>query len=232
MKVALLGDIHGNALALSAVLSAAKAAEVERLLITGDLVGYYFEPLNVLEQLGHWQRDVVRGNHEEMLSKARTDPSFLVAVSARYGSGLGVALEQLNERQLDEVCGLPHPLELTIGGSRVLLCHGSPWDINQYVYPDASQELLERCAESSFDLVVMGHTHYPMIQRIRSTLLINPGSVGQPRNRKPGASWALFDTESGAVELRTEQYDVAFLVDECRRRHSELPYLSEVLLRV
>lgn len=232
MKVALLGDIHGNDLALSAVLTAAEAVGVEQLLITGDLVGYYFEPRNVLEQLGNWDRHVVRGNHEEMLDAARTDPSFLASVSARYGSGLYVALEQLNERQLDEVCGLPHPLELNIGGSHVLLCHGAPWDVNQYVYPDASQDLFERCADSSFDLVVMGHTHYPMIQRMGKTLLINPGSVGQPRNRKPGASWALFDTESGLVELRTEQYDVACLVDECRRRHSELPYLSEVLLRV
>lgn len=232
MKVALLGDIHGNALALSAVLSAAKAVEVERLLITGDLVGYYFEPLNVLEQLGEWERHVVRGNHEQMLSAARTDPGFLASVSARYGSGLCVALEQLNEQQLNEVCGLPHPLELTIGGLHVLLCHGSPWDVNQYVYPDASEELFGRCAKSNFDLVVMGHTHYPMLRRMGNTLLVNPGSVGQPRNRKPGASWALFDTKSGTVDLRTEQYDVAYLVNECRRRHSELPYLSEVLLRV
>ncbi|NJL17433.1 MAG: hypothetical protein HC938_09750 [Nitrospira sp.] len=106
------------------------------------------------------------------------------------------------------------------------------WDINQYIYPDASEELFGRCVESNFDLVVMGHTHYPTLRRMGNTLLVNPGSVGQPRNRKPGASWALFDTESGAVDLRTEQYDVTCLVGECRRRHSELPYLYEVLSRV
>ena len=231
MKLALIGDIHGNDLALKAVLEAASAAHVDRLLVTGDLVGYYFSPLQVLDLLSGWDRDVVRGNHEEMLSKAQNDFAYLAKVTARYGSGVRVAIDQLNSKQLDELCALPHPLELDIDGVRVLLCHGAPWNLDQYIYPDADPGLTARCAPENYDLVVMGHTHYPMLKRIGKTAVVNPGSVGQPRDRKPGACWALFDTEDQMIELRRESYDSSDLVRECQLRHPVLPYLSEVLQR-
>lgn len=231
MKLALLGDFHGNHLALQAVLAAASLSGVEKLLITGDLVGYYDAPLQVLDLLRPWDRHLVRGNHEDMLIVALTNPSFQAQVKARYGTGLSTAIEQLGVQQIDELCNLPHPLELVIDGCRILLCHGAPWDIDQYVYPDAKQELLERCAIQDFDLVVLGHTHYPMQQQIGKTLVVNPGSVGQPRNRQPGAHWAIFDTASRNLEFHQELYDSSALLRECRQRHPELPYLSEVLIR-
>ena len=232
MKIALLGDIHGNDAALRSVLKAALAANVDRLLITGDLVGYYFAPLQVLQLLNDWDRDIVRGNHEEMLAAARSDCAFLAKVDSRYGSGLRIAIEQLSTEQLNELCTLPHPLELEINGVRIILCHGAPWDLNQYIYPNTESDLIARCAIKKYDLVVMGHTHYPMLKNIGKTILVNPGSVGQPRNRQPGASWALFDTVNRLITFRTESYDATDLINECNMRHPELPYLSEVLNRI
>lgn len=231
MKIALLGDIHGNDFALQAVLAAASSLGVEKLLVTGDLVGYYHSPLQVMELLRPWDRHMVRGNHEDMLDAARTDPAFLAQVDKRYGTGLRAAIEQLGTQQIDELCSLPHPLELVIDGCRILLCHGTPWNIDLYVYPDADPELLGRCAMQEFDLVVLGHTHYPMYHKIGRTLVVNPGSVGQPRNYQPGAHWAIFDTVSRNLQFCLEGYDFSTLVRECRRRHPELPYLAEVLLR-
>lgn len=231
MKLGLIGDVHGNAAALHAVLLSAAAHNVERLLITGDLVGYYFQPLQVLEQLAPWEKVIVRGNHEDMLCRSRDDPDYLRGLEAKYGSGVRLALEQLSVKQLDDVCGLPHPLSLEIDGVRILLSHGAPWNVDQYIYPDSAPDLIERCVSYGFDLVVTGHTHYPMVKKIGSTVLVNPGSVGQPRNHRPGAAWAIFDTVDRTIELRSESYDSAELVRECRARHPELPYLSEVLLR-
>ena len=231
MKLALLGDIHGNDDALRTVLAAASSFGADELLITGDLVGYYFAPREVLKLLQPWRRHVVRGNHEDMLNAARSDRGFLTEVDARYGSGLRIAIDQLNEEQLDELCSLPHPLKLEIDGCKILLCHGAPWDNDYYVYPDAVPEMLERCAIQDFDLVVMGHTHYPMQHAIGKTLLVNPGSVGQPRNRQPGAHWALFDTKNRSLEFRQEQYDSSALVLECQQRNPKLPYLAKVLTR-
>lgn len=231
MKLALLGDIHGNHLALQAVLAAASSSGVEKLLITGDLVGYYYAPFKVMEMLQSWDRKMVRGNHEDMLNNVRSDSAFLAQFGARYGTGLRTAIEQLDTQQLDELCSLPHPLEMIIAGCKILLCHGAPWDVNQYVYPDAAPKMLKRCAKQDFDLVVMGHTHYPMQHKIGKTLVVNPGSVGQPRNHHPGAHWALFDTVSRSLEFHQESYDFSMLVGECRRRHPELPYLASVLKR-
>lgn len=232
MKLGLLGDIHANRLALAVVLDAATKANVDALLITGDLVGYYFSPKAILELLQPWERYTVRGNHEEMLSRCRLNPEALSAVRNRYGSGIDEALAQLSTAELDVLCGLPHPLPLVFDGRKVLLCHGAPHEIDCYVYPDSDLAVLDGAALTEFDLVVTGHTHYPMQKTLgEKTLLVNPGSVGQPRNRVPGAHWAIFDTVSRDVEFRMEPYDPSALVRECELRHPELPYLSEVLLR-
>lgn len=231
MKLALLGDVHGNFRALKAVLSSARLLDVSALLITGDLVGYYDEPSIVMEMLNGWDCYIVRGNHEDMLKIARTDDEFLTKVDAKYGTGLRSALEQLTDNQLDTLCNLPHPLELDMDNCKILLCHGSPWDNNHYIYPDSSTEDFDKCAQQQYDLVVLGHTHYSMCQEIGKTLVVNPGSVGQPRNRKPGAQWALYDTQSRALEFFNESYDCSELVEECRVNSPELPYLAEILTR-
>jgi putative phosphoesterase len=231
MKLALLGDVHGNFRALKAVLSRARLLNVNALLITGDLVGYYDAPSIVMEMLNAWECYIVRGNHEDMLKIARTDGEFLINVDAKYGRGLRSALEQLSDSQLDMLCNLPHPLEVHMSNCKILLCHGSPWDNNHYIYPDSSLEVFDKCAQQQYDLVVLGHTHYSMCQQIDDTLVVNPGSVGQPRNRQPGAQWALYDTESKVLEFFNESYECSELVEECRVNSPQLPYLAEILTR-
>ena len=231
MRVAVIGDIHGNAPALYSVLIAAKLREVECLLINGDLIGYYFEPAQVLQLIAPWKTYIVRGNHEDMLASARLDPQVLPEIERRYGSALEVAINSLDSAQLDMLCNLPHPLSVELDSMKILLCHGSPWDNDVYIYPDASEDMMNRCAIEGYDLVVMGHTHYPMLKTIGTTQLLNPGSVGQPRNREPGAQWAMIDTITREISLHNEYYDVEPVLSEARLRHPELPYLADVLVR-
>lgn len=231
MKVGLLGDIHGNADALRAVLARARADGVEQLLVTGDLVGYYFEPAAVLELLSGWARHSVRGNHEDMLEQSMADEQAAQDIAQRYGPALRIALAQLNADQLGMLHALPASLTVELDGCHVLLCHGAPWSVDEYVYPDATDTVLHQCANVQADVVVMGHTHYPMLQRIAGKILVNPGSVGQPRDGRPGAHWAVLDTQTRAVEFRVEDYDRSALVKYCRERHPELPYLASILER-
>lgn len=231
MLLGLLGDIHGNDLALEAVLAAAEKEGIQELLITGDLVGYYFAPQRVVEMLQPWKTRTVRGNHEDMLNRARHDPLVLEQLVARYGSGLRVALESLDSPVIDALCNLPHPLETNVDSCRILLCHGAPWDNDAYIYPNAPEHILRRCAEPGHDVVVLGHTHYPMATRVGPTLVVNPGSVGQPRDHIPGAAWAILDTERRAVTFRREPYDIEAVAGEAARRDPELPYLATVLRR-
>jgi putative phosphoesterase len=231
MKLGLLGDIHGNSAALRAVLGGAAREKIDALCITGDYVGYYYRPGEVLELLSGWQTYSVRGNHEDMLARARTDPARLAESEVRYGSGLRCAMQQLDERQIDWLVDLPVSLRLTLGGRSVQLAHGTPWDTDEYVYPDAPAELFDRLAAAATDLVVLGHTHYQMQRIVNGCLIVNPGSVGQPRDRRPGAAWASFDTETGVCQGFAEAYDVGAVQAEALARDPQLPYLREVLTR-
>ena len=230
MKIALLADIHANADALSAVLAAAKVADVDQILVAGDTIGYYYQPDRVFKLLQEWSWTMVRGNHEEMLrdwlaGQGQDD------IRRRYGTGLAEAARCLTARQIEDLLALPPTRELQVDGRRVLLCHGSPWDLNAYVYPDAADEVPRRMAAGGHDLVVFGHTHYPVVWELDSARVVNPGSVGQPRDRKPGACWAIWDTQADTVVLRREPYDVSRITAECCRRDPHLPYLADVLAR-
>lgn len=230
MKVALLADIHGNADALAAVLRAAREEGVARILVAGDLVGYYYAADRVLELLGEWRCDSVRGNHEEMLADWRAGKRR-DQIRRKYGSAFEVACQRLTPRQLDQLEGLSHPLVLRIGGRRVAVCHGAPWDLDEYIYPDAPEEKPRAMLDSDFDLVIFGHTHYPVVWRFGGAAVVNPGSVGQTRDYVPGACWVLWDTDGGTFTLRRETFDWEPVQTEARQRDPHLPYLADVLSR-
>ena len=232
MKLGILGDIHGNYPALKAVLDSAQDHDVEKLIITGDFVGYYFWPQEVLEAFDSWEISAVRGNHEEMMLKAASNKVFLREITSRYGSGIRIALESIDKNRLEWLNSLPHPLDLICDNLKILLCHGSPWDINRYIYPDAGEETFDMVVETGHDVVILGHTHYPMIREFGNKLIINPGSTGQPRNHVPGAHWALFDTDEMEGRNLVERYDVDSVIKAAKRREPNLPYLWEVLEKV
>jgi putative phosphoesterase len=231
MKVALLGDIHGNASALAAALQGAVREQASLLLLTGDFVGYYYHPEHVLRALAGWDFQAVRGNHEDLMFAAQTDASAAETYRARYGSGIDVALAALSETELDYLRDLPVTREVQLEGRRLLLGHGAPWDTDFYIYPDAAEEVWGRLASLGYDYIVLGHTHHRYSRRVGSTLVINPGSVGQPRDRQPGAAWALLDTDTDTVRFFTEPYSVEAVAVEAHQRDPSLPYLAEVLTR-
>lgn len=231
MKLGLLADIHGNNLALSVVLTAARKAGCERLLIAGDFVGYYYHPDKVFELLQDWSFDAVRGNHEEMMLEAMQDPNSLEEYSNKYGSALKQALEKLGKSEIDYITSLEVSKELEVDEISFLLCHGSPLAVDQYVFPDVDSETLKVCNTMNPQVMVLGHTHYPMLKEIGGKMIINPGSVGQPRDRVPGACWATFDTETLVVEFHREAYDNTTLLQEVTVHDPGIPYLTEVLTR-
>ena len=230
MRVGIISDIHANAAALRAALVDAKKAGIEHLLVLGDLVGYYYEPADVLAQLREWPHSIIGGNHEAMLGEARDDLVAAGRHRQRYGSGLDVALDTLPGKDTDWLVGLPTRERVELGKVGFELCHGSPFDRDCYVYPNAQEALLRNC-EIANSVVLMGHTHYAMIAQRGDAILLNPGSVGQARDFGGFASWASFDTETRVVTFRRSEYDIAPLVEEARRRDPALPYLHQVLAR-
>jgi predicted phosphodiesterase len=152
-------------------------------------------------------------------------------IFCKYGPGIEIAMEQLSESQIDWISNLPHPLEVSSLECSIVLCHGSPNNINEYAYPDKPVLSVLQSLNQIPDVLIMGHTHYPFIRQVDGCLVINPGSVGQPRNRVPGAHWALLDTKTMTVEPFVEPYDTSDLIEACIKLAPDCPYLREVLTR-
>jgi len=231
MKISILGDIHGNKDALSAVLKAAKLLEVDRLLITGDLVGYYPFAKDVLALLAPWNMDIVRGNHEEMLYKSLTDRAYLEEITAKYGTGLLTSIAELSFQEIDYLINLPHPLLLNIEHKKIILAHGSPNNVNDYLYPNSDFSSCDWVGEMDCDIFICGHTHYPMEKVMNEKIVLNPGSVGQPRNKGSGAHWVLYDTDSQHFEFKIEGYDSSEIIEWAKVTNPNLPYLHRVFTR-
>ena len=232
MRIGLLSDIHSNAHALRAVLNAAKEKNVEKLLCCGDYVGYYYEPEKVIALLDNWDWDGISGNHETML-KDWINKKNRKKISFKYGSGISHAAKKLTTEVLARLHEMPYIKKILIDNYKILFCHGSPWNRDMYIYPDAEESIVNKIFEydSDADIIVFGHSHYPVLWERGDKRIVNPGSVGQPRNKKPGASWVLWDTTLNAFQFLRENYDASPVVDMCRKIDPKIKYLANVLVR-
>lgn len=217
MRYAVLSDIHANLAALDAVLAEVRADGIDQLILLGDYVGYYYEPLPVIDRLRSFAHHAIRGNHDRMLLESRTDPATRAAYLARYGSGVECALDQLGADAWAWLEALPDRLEIDLAGARILLCHGAPFDPDCYVYPNSEPALLDRCAVPGCAATWMGHTHWPFM-RPGSPWLLNPGSVGQARDVGGFASWCIYDDARRSVAFRRTEYAAGALREDARRR--------------
>lgn len=222
MKSLLISDLHSNEPALRAVMRRMRRKGFDRLICPGDFVGYGAQPNQVLDtmRLFRGRKLYVRGNHDRVA--AGHEEGLMFNDAARYAAlWTRDHLSGANRRFLETI---PHgPVRLN--GTAV--CHGSPFDEDEYVFTlrHAQQVLLHTNAE----IVVYGHTHLPVLYWIDEQgamgggppedekvvslqagrrYLINPGSVGQPRDRNPSASCALLDDTRRTVQFFRVTYDV------------------------
>lgn len=231
MRYAVLADIHGNDYALRAVLSEVKKAGIEELLLLGDYVGYYYGADTVLELIREWDFKAVKGNHETLLFKAMDDPSFLKEITKKYGSGHEFAMKNLTERDMDFLRSLPHQLEFSADDQKILLCHGTPWDEDEYVYPDAGESTLKQYDDYDYDFIFYGHTHYACEHQRDPMKVINPGSVGQSRQKGGAAFWGILDTGRKAFEFCQTPYKTEALGKKVKKMDPSISYNYEVIHR-
>jgi diadenosine tetraphosphatase ApaH/serine/threonine PP2A family protein phosphatase len=188
--------------------------EVDRILFLGDVVGYGPDPNEVIERLRSVEARGVRGNHDQ----AMLEPELLELFNAHAAAAARWTREELSQESLDYLNALP--LAGRIGRHRVV--HGSPRDpIWEYILDEnqAAEILLELGARYCF----FGHTHLPRIFtqggeqvpegddwiELPPAALVNPGSVGQPRDGNPEAAFAVIDLSRPAVRFGRVPYDVA-----------------------
>ncbi len=201
MRIALLADIHGNLPALEAVLRDVDIQGADAIWVAGDIVGYNPWPNEVVQVLKDRKVKAIRGNHDR--AALTGDTSWFNEVAAQAIRWTRIVLTPASVGYLKF---LEDRTRVTMPHGTVAMFHGSPRNDDEYVLPWAADEYLVRMAHAQF--TVLGHTHIPMAFSSRYGILVNPGSVGQPRDRDPRAAWALLDTATGGVGQRRIPYDV------------------------
>ncbi len=247
MKIAVLSDIHGNSIALKAVLADIRArGSVDEYWILGDLAAIGYDPIGTLKQVTALPNvHVVRGNTDRYLvtgefppptfDEVKADPQLLsrfaqVRQSFAWTQGAVTAAgwsEWLAALPLDKRAMLPD-------GSRVLCVHASPGsDDGRGVCPDSSMsELQSLVAGCNADLVFVGHHHWAMDLNVGDVRLINPGRISNPFPPDLRASYAILhaDEERHRIEHRRVDYDHEAVIAELKRvRHPAAEYIIAFL---
>jgi diadenosine tetraphosphatase ApaH/serine/threonine PP2A family protein phosphatase len=224
MRLAVIADIHSNSEALASVLAQLDREGVEAILNLGDLVGYNASPNECLELLQGRNVWSLAGNHDlALLDPERAQNFNIIAYEA-----LMWCRQQVRPEFLEFLQGLP--LLRKLPGS-FLACHGTPGNPDTYIayHFQGKRVLTELFKHSDLRVCFFGHTHRRALwyRDIRGKValrqiapaamqlspeehyLINPGSVGQPRDGNPEAAYAIFDDETSSIQFKSVPYDVS-----------------------
>lgn len=220
MRYLILSDIHSNKEALSAVLSFVKRKPWDKAVFLGDLVGYGANPNQVVETLRHLKPLVaIRGNHDKVCSGLEEGELFnRMALEAALWTR-----KKLTPASLRFLRSLPQGPAVVDG--QFAIAHGTPIDEDAYIFGEL--EALNVFRHTDYPLCFFGHSHFPVIfalspDAITTMLtvapsfrfqlkegvryLVNPGSVGQPRDGSPLTSFAIYDSDSRVVTIHRLRY--------------------------
>lgn len=225
MRYLIIADMHGNWDALVHVLEDARQHGFDKVLVLGDLVGYGATPNEIVEELGRLDEpyQAIRGNHDKVVSGIDDGLNFnpTALAAARWTS------EALTAENLAFIRQLPQgPVRID---DDLLICHGSLLDEDEYLL--AALDAVESLLSVPDRLTFFGHTHIPSLFSYRdedghaevavlegeevvvdldegTRYMLNPGSVGQPRDRDRRAGYMIYDTDRQRVILRRLEYPI------------------------
>ena len=211
MRIAIFSDIHGNLPALDAVLADIQTQRVDATYCLGDLVGYGASPNECTERIRSLRIPTVMGNYDEGVGFDRDECgcAYTNPVDQALGDrSLMWTRSQTTSESKGFLRSLSKEIRFEADGRRVLLVHGSPRRMNEYLFEDRPASSFARLAASSdADIIVFGHTHKPYTKLIGDVLFVNDGSVGKPKDLDPRACYAVLD--KGEVRLQRVPYDAA-----------------------
>lgn len=202
MRILLLADIHANWPALSAVVT---AEEFDACLFVGDVVDYATDPAPCIDWLREHSAHCVRGNHDHSVAQrvtVRPGGTFRKMAAAMRPHHF----DALNDDHLTWLARMPVTEHVVLGDHSFLLVHATPRDPMDEYIAHVEDQWQARLQHVDVDFVCVGHTHIPMELRLSNTTVINPGSVGQPRDGDNRAAYAII--EDGVVSFHRIDYDI------------------------
>jgi putative phosphoesterase len=223
MRTALISDLHGNAVALRAVLQEVERAGVDRLVCLGDVATLGPCPGEVIATLAELGCPCILGNHDDFL----LDPDLIRSYSAppEVVAAVDACRSTLGPKELEFVRSFETTLDLDLDGATLSLFHGSPRShMEDLLATTPAAELDEALGEPRATVMAGGHTHIQMLRQHRGALLVNPGSVGMPFEMFVSggpprilahAEYATVDSRSGSVSVTLHRVplDRARLID-------------------
>ncbi|MFW9991244.1 MAG: metallophosphoesterase family protein [Candidatus Odinarchaeota archaeon] len=252
-KYAIFGDVHGNYTALKTACDYIESEDIDKIFVTGDLVGYYTEPKRCIQKVKTIADLCIAGNHDKIIISDSfeeeielfnyhaqqaliwTRNHLLGKFSSRnnHSSSNLDEMNYLKKLHLREKTNLPN-------GERLLLTHGSPEDPWEYVFlPDTDENIIKKkkwrdlrdklnywFEKENVKLIIVGHTHVPHVLKLEDGYLINPGSIGQPRDRDPRASFiimtlkqnkSLLDPSTVEFKVVRLKYNIDEVVEKAKK---------------
>lgn len=236
-KVAVFGDIHGNIAALEAVYADMdERGVVPNRYCLGDLVGYGAYPNEVVEFVRSRAVPTIMGNYDRGVGEASDDCgcAYQTKEERRRGArSIAWTNDEINEDNRAYLRELDRQIELELGDRRVVLVHGSPRRINEYLYEDRPDSSFERLLDQvDAEVLVCGHTHLPYHKVLPGDRhLVNAGSVGKPKDGDPRAGYVVLSDEGSTFDAQFHrvEYDVEAMATAIEQ--SELPSAFADMLR-
>lgn len=216
MKILIISDVHGNIDTLNAV-----SESYDELWVLGDLVNYGPEPADVIRSLRQRATAIVRGNHDHAVGHD-VDPRCSPRFRAMAEATRQLALKTLSDEDKRFLRDLPLTVSLERDQRRFFLCHATPSDPLFAYCPPESLAWADESAAVDADVILVGHTHLPFVKRFGTRTVVNPGSLGQPKDGGPEASYAVW--QGGEVTLRKARYPV----DRTAAKIAALPLPVEI----
>jgi predicted phosphodiesterase len=221
MLYGIISDIHGNIEALTEVLGELDSLGVEQIICLGDTVGYGASPNECVEAMIEREAICIMGNHDREAISDEHPASF----NEDARRAILWTRETLTDSNIKFLSDLPHQRKLN---DDTILCHGSPRSVDEYIFSaDRASTVLSWLRLQSPDTknVFFGHTHLqmyistapksevgdlsePVTLNPEYTHLINPGSVGQPRDGFQAASFLIYDSDNSTIEFMNVTYNV------------------------
>jgi putative phosphoesterase len=215
LRFLVVSDIHSNLNALNQVLRDVRDFEV--ILCSGDIVGYGPNPIECVEVMMSQRAKCVIGNHDWAVTTG--DISHLNQYAAE---AIIINRRFLSPKAINWLGELPSYMKIEVENLKISVFHGSPENpMWEYISPsEAKQKAYYYFSKTGADIIILGHTHIPFIYQYNGKLLLNPGSVGQPRDGNPKASYLILEIENGKAkaQLKRVYYNIKEVASRIRKK--------------
>jgi putative phosphoesterase len=205
MTLAVFSDVHGNIYSLEKALKLMEIFKPDKYLFLGDMAGYYYYQNECIELLGSLDNLIsLKGNHDEYFISSYCDKDKLKKLDDKYGKSYSILSSTVSQKSKFFF----NNLQECEKNQYFEAYHGSPNNfLEDYVYKNTEINF-----QSKVLFIFLGHTHYPMKKKINDTFIINPGSIGQPRDFNQG-SFSIVNLEEKKFENVRYDYDKSKLVE-------------------